>query len=265
MILFLGGSRVAKRNWMVGGAITAALLVGSVISPLVLGAHAMGMGNPPAGTTTTAAQAPNTITVTGVAGEYSTDNVATINFNANITDQTALAVSRDAAHVAAQITQELRHLGIPQGDISTQLQGMNNNGGMSNESGNFNVNVTVASAKLLPQVLNILSSLPEGYIGNVYSNVQYAPMNLPTIRAQLFAKALVDAKSQAQILATDVGATVGPVVSVTSLAPVNTNVMNGPALPNQTLGGISTNYGYGGVSQNYVSSQVTVTYQLIQG
>ncbi|KYP81626.1 SIMPL domain-containing protein [Ferroacidibacillus organovorans] len=256
---------MAKRNWMVGGAITVALLVGGVTSPLVLGAHAMGMGNTPSSTTTTATQTPNTITVTGIAGVYSTDNVATVNMSMNINDQTVLAVTRDEAHIAGQLTQEFRHLGIPQGDISTLFQGINNNGNMSNESGNLNVNVTVASASLLPKVMNCLSTLTEGYVSNVYSNVQYAPMNLPTIRTQLFAKALADAKSQAQTLASDVGATVGSVVSVTSPAPVNTNVMNGPALPNQSLGGISTTYGYGGNSQNYVSSQVTVTYQLIQG
>lgn len=249
------------RQRIIASSCAAMALLGSMAGPSTGAVYAMGAsqsstasGN---GSPTSPAVCPTTVTVTGIASHSVAATVAQMTLNMNIVAGSADELFRDEQHVEQKVTVTLKRIGIPATDVTVITSALN--AGIGSPSVQFSVTVTVPTSADLPAITDALSAVTPAYATNNSVFVQYYPQSLVAVRQQILMAALADARAQADLLAADVGDTVGPVVSISTGTPNYYAPLPGP-LNGPAVGGIQLTSS--GTDLDTVSAQVTVTYQL---
>lgn len=252
--------RFAAATVALGAAFVAGGLLGS-------GGH-MARAQGTTGSAPTSANG-QTVTVTGIATMAAPVNAVALQIAMNDTQMAMAPITAQLQSVHANIVAALEKAGVP----ATAVQTSNFNI-WSQQGGNYNASEQITVLlKSLPQALNIMNVVNKGsgkLVANgavtLNFNTQFSTGASSVTRAKLFGMALQDAHAQATTLATDVGAQLGAVVSLsTGTAQGNSGVyQNGPYTPGNfsTVGGVQEQQNpYGGAVSDVVA-QVTVTYAL---
>ncbi len=252
-----------NRKFMVAAGMTVGLsfLLGTIINSNLL-AQAQGMGGNVASSVTssqTSGNSINTITVTGDASMAVTNVINQLQINYNITDSTVSAVMKDEQSLVTRLKNKLRQLGVSPSNYQLYFNSVNVGNQMP--SANLSLNVETKSNTEVEKLMENLNIMPN-YVNNLYSNLQSVPVNPTVIRAKLFDSALADAKTQATMLAMQVGDKLGPVVTI-NVNPQENYQPGYGSMPNQpSIGGINLiNNGNSGSSE--LTTQISVTYELM--
>jgi len=218
-------------------------LVGSlfIMVGLILGGSLIGSG--------LAAKAGNAITVTGSAKTAATADKVVWNLGVNESSSTAAAAVKKAEKSSAALHDYLVAGGVPEtgielGGITTYPNNEFVNGNPTGRVLSYNANQMTITRSTDVQMIKKLST-GLGTLLQTGANIsnggaQYLVSTLVSLRPQLLAEAMKDAKVRAQAITSAVGGKVGAVISVSSgpvqvTAPDSTDTSGGGSYDTQTI------------------------------
>jgi uncharacterized protein YggE len=252
-----GGNDMMKHKTLTAGVVTLALAVAAISA----GRTANAQSGPPAGAPTS--PAPRTVTVIGSGRATAAPDIARVTLGADVVNKTLSGAVNDANQRMAAIGKALKDVGVEDRDIRTaeynvfpqQAFGPNGPGPIT---GYRVVNLVRVTIRDLDKSGDVLEQAVEAGANNV-QGLAFTIDDPRKVESAARSDAMSDARFKAETLATDAGAALGQVLTISEIigggAPV-------PMMMAQSAEGL----GGGGVAvspgMQDVGVQVQVTYEL---